>query len=159
MVVIVEESDGGSKRKLKKALKKMKKKLNEGKEVEQELNKVWQKIIRDAKSMCPKDTGALARTIRTSKLPIGSAAGKFTKTKEYTIFDRSIIAGDLLKMNPKSKGPVDYAVWVHDGHRMRDGRMHSGTPFLAEALAMNEEALMKAIDKALKKIGKEYERE
>jgi len=156
MSVVVEESAKG-KGETKKAVKKLKDELKDGTAVRKELDKIWEQIKRDAYDMCPKDTGALAGTIRIIKIPTGAMLGGISRIKGLSVFDRSIIAGDITKINPKSGKPVDYAVFVHDGHKMRDGRMYEGVPFLSEALALNEGELMKAIQRALKKLGRKYE--
>jgi len=156
MSVIVSESDGGTKKEAKKALKKLKKAFDEGKELGRELNKIWDKIKVDAIGLCPKETGTLASTIRTTRLPLGMMTGSWSRIKEVTIFNKSIIAGDITKINPKSKRPCDYATWVHDGHRMRDGKIYAGVPFLTMALAQNEAELNKVIDRVLRKLGKKH---
>ena len=156
MSVIVEESDGGSKKDTKKALKKLKKAFDDGKEIAKELNKIWQKVKVDAITLCPKETGTLASTIRVTRLPLGMMTGSWSRIKEVTIFNKSIIAGDITKINPKSKKPCDYATWVHDGHKMRDGRMYAGVPFLTMAIARHEAELEKAINRALQKLGKKH---
>jgi len=159
MVVVVEETDDKTKRKTFEALAKMREEFRKGLVISKELDKVWRKIKNDAMAICPKDTGALASTIRIRKIPIGTAAGAFARMKQFMIFDRSIIAGDITKTNPKSGKPVDYASWVHDGHKMKDGRMWNGIPFLTLAIGKNDAELNDAIKRALRKLGKKYERD
>ena len=154
MGVIISESDGGTKKKLKKEIKKFKGGVKDG--VAIELEKVMRKIRDDAVAICPKETGSLASTIRIASIPTGMMTGAWSRIKEIMLFDKSIIAGDITKINPKSGRPVDYASWVHNGHVMRDGRFWSGVPFLTEAIAMNEKELNDAINRALKKLGKNY---
>ena len=156
MVVVIEEDDAGTKKKAKDAIKKLKDDLKDGTIIAKELDKVWKRIRNDAKMMCPKDTGLLASTIRISKLPSGAMIGGLSRVKDVTIFDKTIVAGDMTKINRKSGKPCDYAVWVHDGHKLRDGSFWSGVPFLSEAIAMHEDELEKAIQRALKKLGKKY---
>jgi len=156
MSIAIQEDDAGTKKDTLEALKKLKKDIADGDKIQKELARIWKKILRDAINMCPKDTGALARTIRITKVPTGSIMGGWSRIKEITLFDRSIIAGDVTQTNPKTKTPVDYATWVHDGHVRRDGLFHAGVPFLTHAIAMNEQELEKAIDRALKKIAQKY---
>lgn len=156
MPVVVEEDDAGTKKETKKATEKLKKDLDDGTEIAKELDKVWKAIKDDAYNACPKETGALARTIRVVKIPMGVSVGGLSRIKELTIFDRSIVAGDITKTNPKTGKPIDYASWVHDGHRMKDGRMFAGVPFLTMAMAKHDVDLNKAIEKALKKLAKKH---
>jgi hypothetical protein len=155
MVVAVQESDHGTKKKLEDALKRTKRKIDEGKEIREELNKILRKIRDDARIFVPKDTWTLHDTIRVSSVPTGILGG-FSKIKTVQIFDRAIIAGDVTKINPKTGRPCDYAMWVHDGHRMPDGKFYAGVPFLTMALAKNSQELDNAIDRALKKLGKDF---
>jgi len=153
-MVVIEESDGGTKALMKKKLKKMKESVDQA--IAGELNLVWANILNDAIRFCPKETGALASTIKIIEgmlggLGMGRMVGK-------AVFDRTIIAGDATIINPKSGIPVIYASWVHDGHIMPDGTFWGGIPFLTEALANNEGDLMKAVERALKRLGKEFER-
>lgn len=158
MPVIVEETDAGTKKKAKEALQKLKSDFEKGNIISKELNRVMMKIKSDAKTLCPKDTGTLAGTIRISRIPMGTMIGAWSHVKAVTIFNMSIVAGDLTAINPKYNRPCDYAAWVHDGHKMRDGSFWAGVPFLTEAIAMNEGELDKAIKRALKKLGKKFEK-
>ena len=157
MSVTIEEDDSGTKRAALLAMQKTASDFKRGQAIEEELNRVWDQIKMDAEIMCPKDTGALASTIRVVKIPMGQMTGAWSRIKDITMFDRSIIAGDFSVMNPKSHRPVDYASWVHDGHRFRDGRIMQGVPFLTEALAKNDEELNKAVERALQRLGKQYQ--
>lgn len=161
MVVVIEESDGGTKKKAREAIQNLKKDFKTGNIIAKELRKVMIKIREDAKLICRQeayDTGTLYRTIRISRIPMGVMTGGWSHVKAITIFNMSVVAGDLTKINPKTNRPCDYASWVHDGHRMRDGSFFSGVPFLTEAVAKNAAELEKAIERALKKLGKKYER-
>jgi len=153
-MAVITESDNNTKRKTMEALEKTRKNLPD--EVRKELDRIWRKIADDARLLCPKDTGTLAKTIRVVKAPKGLMS-RLAASKEITIINRSIIAGDLMKINPKSGRPCDYARLVHDGHRLRDGSFWNGVPFLTEALAKNEAELNRAIERALKKLGKKFE--
>lgn len=157
MTIVIDEDDAGTKRKVINALERTRKDIATGGDIARELDRVWNAIKDDAYKLCPKDTGALANSIRVVKIPTGAMIGGWSKIKEISIFDRSIVAGDITKTNPKTKKPVDYATWVHDGHKMPDGRLFTGVPFLTEAIAMHDEELNKAIQRALRKIGKKYE--
>jgi hypothetical protein len=139
-----------------KATEQLKKDIEEGKAISYELAKIWEKIRADAFFECPKDTGSLAQTIRVVKTSINSMESGISPIKSITIFNRAIVAGDLMKINPKTKGPVDYAGFVHDGY-IKSGNVHNGRPFLTNALARNDEELNKAVDRALIKLGKKFE--
>lgn len=158
MPVVVEESDAGTKRKAKEALQRLRRDFESGTIISKELNQVMMKIRNDAKALCPRETGTLAGTIRISRIPMGTMTGAWSHVKAVTIFNMSIVAGDLTAINPKYNRPCDYAAWVHDGHKMRDGSFWAGVPFLTEAIAMNEGELDKAIKRALKKLGKKFEK-
>lgn len=158
-VVIWEQEECNSKKRAKRALEKLRTDFEDGIIISKELRQVMRKIRDDAKVICPKDTGTLASTIRLAEIPMGAMTGVWSHMKTLTIFNMSIVAGDLSKINPKTKKPCDYATWVHDGHKMRDGSLWGGVPFLTEAIAMNEVELTKAIDRALKKLGKKYEKD
>jgi len=112
MGVIISESDGGTKKKLKKEIKKFKGGVKDG--VAIELEKVMRKIRDDAVAICPKETGTLASTIRIASVPTGMMTGAWSRIKEIMLFDKSIIAGDITKINPKSGRPVDYACFTKD---------------------------------------------
>lgn len=143
------------KKKLIESLEKTSKDISQGKHIEDELTRVWNKVKTDAYIACPKDTGTLAGTIRVVASEVADA-GLGSSDKSITMFDRAIIAGDITKTNPKTKGPCNYAQFVHDGYMRRDGAIYIGVPFLSYALALNEMALEDAIDKALQKLGKEF---
>lgn len=151
MAYIVKD-DLGSNKKTQTALIQMEKDIQEGKDIDNELNRAWSKVLMDAVIGCPKDTGSLVSTIRIVKTPLGAMTGNVSPVKSLTIFDRTIVAGDLMMINPKTHGPVDYASYVHDGY-MKNGLIYSGRPFLTNALAKNDVELMKAVDRALRKIG------
>jgi len=141
-----------------RALTKLKNDIQEGKEIESELSRIWEKIKMDAIIECPKDTGSLSQTIKVVKTSIESMISGVSPIKSITLFDRTIVAGDFFKTNPKTKGPVDYAGFVHDGYVMRNGLIYNGRPFLTNALAKNDEELNAAINRALVKLGKKFER-
>jgi hypothetical protein len=72
---IIEETDFGTKKTTREALEKTRRDFKDGDEFAQELNDVWLKILRDAISGCPWQTGALAGTIRIVKIPLGMLTG------------------------------------------------------------------------------------
>lgn len=154
----VEETDNGTKRQTREALQKTRDNFKKGKDIEFELTKVWNKVKEDAYDGCPKDTVSLASTIRVVKIPLGQLSSAWSRIKEITMFDRSIVAGDITKINPKTKRPVDYAVFIHDGFTRKNGRFYNGVPFLSNALALNSEEINRAIERALRKLGKRFEK-
>jgi hypothetical protein len=141
---------------MKKSLEKMEKSIQNGKEIEEELAAVWEKIRLDAFSNCPMDTGSLASTIRVIKTSLGNMVGGNSSIKSITLFDRTIVAGDYMTINPKTNKPVDYASFVHDGYT-KGGYVNNGTPFLTNALAKYNAELDAAIERALVKLGKDFE--
>jgi hypothetical protein len=144
------------KKELKKYLEQMRKDISTGKYLEDELDRIWNKIKMDAVAMCPKDTGSLASTIRVVDSEVADAS-LGTPDKSIEIFGKAIIAGDLMRTNPKTHSPIDYAQLVHDGYIRSNGVLYVGIPFLTYALALNDSALQAAIDRALQKLGKEFE--
>jgi hypothetical protein len=153
----VQVNDNGSIKRCRDALGRFSKNISGASpEIEMELQRAWNKVKVDAVTICPKDTGSLASTIKiVATEQVDSLFG--SPNKSITLFDRAIIAGDETKINPKTKGPVNYALPVHDGYMRRDGAIYLGTPFLSYALANNEDALEAAIDRALMKLGKKFE--
>lgn len=142
----IEESDGGTKRKVGETMKKMEKDITE--ETKAELEAIWSLIEQAAIDLCPKDTGALASTVKSSE-----GGGEGTISASTDIFNKSLIAGDDGVINPKTGKPTSaYAGLIHDGHAMRDGTMWEGVPFLVEALLMYEGELEAAVDKAVQNI-------
>lgn len=154
----VYKDDRGSNKATVDALNQFSKDIKVGIEIEQEINRVWDKIQTDAFIACPKDTWSLANTIKVVNSPLTSMTGNISPIKSITIFNKTIVAGDLIKINPKTKRPVDYASLVHDGYVRADGKVVNGTPFLTESLAQNEGELNDAIERALAKLGKKFSR-
>lgn len=157
MSVVITEDDNNTKRKTREALERFRKDFGDGTDIAKELEALMHRIRNTAYVKCPKDTGTLASTVRVVKIPMGMMTGSWSQVKQVTIFNMSLIAGDLTKINPKTNKPCDYATWVHDGHTMRDGNFWAGIPFLTQAFAQHESDLEKAIDRALKKLGKKFE--
>lgn len=158
MVIVVHEDDDGTKKKTREALVRTRDDFAKGTIIANELEKVLRRVRNTAYERCPKVTGTLANTIRITRIPMGTMTGGWSQMKSITIFNMSIIAGDLMTMNPITGKPCDYATWVHDGHNMRDGNFWGGIPFLTEAFAQHNQEVNKAIDRALKKIGKKFEK-
>mgnify|MGYP001054056052 CR=1 FL=1 len=142
MSVQIQEDDNGTKEKTIEEIDGIKKELPP--EVAKQLNKVWEKILRDARTLCPVDTGTLKSTIRTMRTPKGLMSSGVGGSKDFIIFDRALVAGDSTVTKPTGE-PCIYARWVHDGHVMRNGQFWAGVPFLANALDMNETELEAAI--------------
>lgn len=157
MTVVVQEDDAGTKMATRRSLEKTRKEFKDGKAIAKELNQVLRKIKNDAVIRCPKKSGTLSSTVRISDIAPTGALGVIG-VRINDIFNKFVIAGDITKTNPQTNRPCDYANLVHDGHRLRDGSWWGGVPFLTEAIAANQLELDKAIDRALKKIGKKFER-
>lgn len=150
---VVTSEESPNKEEVMKDLENFGKKIPE--EVKQRLLKVLDKIKADAFDYCPKDTWTLARTIRWMSIPT-LASLKQSGEKALIILDKALVAGDPTKINPKTGRPCIYARWVHDGHRLRNGMFWVGRPFLTWAWSANEVELNKAIEGALKKLGKDF---
>lgn len=149
----ITESDNGGKTRTQQALKKVQEDLPE--KIRARLNAVWDKIWNDAIMLCPVETGALASSIKVIE---GGMLGESGLIKAFTIFDKTIMAGDIIIVNPRSGMPTsEYALLVHDGHPTKSGGSVPAQPFLTDALAMNETELMAAVDDAMKLIGQDYE--
>jgi hypothetical protein len=149
------KEDKGSNKDTIEALENLEKDIGKSKAIEDELTKVWEKIRMDAFTDCPMDTGSLASTIRVIKTPLGSMMSGNSPIKSITIFDRTIVAGDNMTINPKTNKGVDYASLVHDGYS-KGGYINNGKPFLTNALAKNDAELMEAVNKALDKLERRY---
>lgn len=118
-------------------------------EVKAELDSVMQKIKLAAIELCPKDTGALASSI---------SLDEHGAIQSGDFYGCSIFAGSDDIINPKTGKPTsEYALFVHDGHAMRDGTFWEGIPFLDEAMLMYFDELEAAVDRALKSLGQGME--
>lgn len=156
MAVVIKEDDSGTKKKMREALVRTMNDFGDGTEIAKELKGVMNRVRNTAYMKCPKVTRTLANTIRVVRIPMGTMTGSWSQVKSITIFNMSIVAGDLMAINPITGRPCDYATWVHDGHKMRDGSFWAGIPFLTEAFAEHDQDINKAIERALKKIGKKF---
>jgi len=153
-MIVITESDNGTKRLARMKVKELQTGLPE--KVAAELDRVWHEIWADAVRECPVDTGALVSTIRIVEGVMGNIGGELSRFISETFFDRTIIAGDPARINPKSGRPIDYANLVHDGHLMRDGTFWCGHPFLTIAFAMHMKELEDAVDKAMRSLGYKF---
>jgi len=149
---VVVSKDLKGKRETEKALERTKKDFNKGKDVYAELDRVWRMIKDRAYANCPKRRGFLANTIRVTSMPVGAMTGSWSRVKAIQVFNKTIIAGDITK-------GVDYATWVHDGHKIKgtSNKRVEGMPFLTEAIAAYDTELNDAIQRALKKLGKKFQ--
>lgn len=115
-----------------------------------ELDDVWQQILEAAIEMCPKETGALASSIRLegeSGYSRGAIGVSGISGGEF--YSNSIYAGRADVINPVTGEPTDlYALFVHDGHAMPNGEFYEGVPFLADAVAEYQNELDTAVDRA-----------
>jgi len=160
MGVVITETDSGTKKKLMRHLDKISKELPEA--IAKELDEIWMRIWYDAIDRCPKITGALAASINVIEGTVGAGggAGKMMSPRQVIgflvgqdIFNRTITAGDVTVINFETKkSTAEYAQWVHEGHKMRDGRFWFGVPFLTDALAAHEAELMDAVNRAMKEL-------
>jgi hypothetical protein len=126
-------------------LNNIKDNINE--EVAAACEEVWQKIKDAACDLCPVDTGSLR-----SSIALGSEGGSGTiqASEANEFYSDTISAGDPSIVNPKSgKGTDEYAIYIHDGHMMRDGTFYEGEPFLEDALMLYEDELIEAVNRAL----------
>ena len=143
------ESDNGTKMGVRETVRKMSEELPE--EVREELDAIWKLIEEAGIDLCPKDTGALASTVKSTESEGGAISA--TSLTSEDIFNKTLIAGDDSVINYKTgKATSEYAGWVHDGHMMRDGTFWEGVPFLVEALLMYENELEAAVDRAMQKV-------
>jgi hypothetical protein len=154
---LVIDNDDGTKRQCQKALENTQKSITRSNALQRELDRVWEQIRLDAIEICPKQFGDLSRTIRVVNISTDIMEGVWSRTKEVAIYNKSIVAGDESLPHSVRNQNIIYASWVHDGHKMPDGSFWAGVPFLTLAIAKNEGDLEKAIDNALKRIGKQYQ--
>ena len=142
MVIALTETDDGTKEKTQRELSQIKKKLPH--ESRQKFDEIMEKVLMTALQLVPIDTGALASSIRIVEGALGGASGNI---KEVLIFDKTIIAGDEMLINPKTGKPVNYAMYVHDGYSLPDGGWKDGTYFLTMAISQHYQELEEAINR------------
>ena len=141
--LVMSETDYGSKKKAKKATERTPQKATD--EARLQLELFWQKLVEDAYALCPKETGALADTIRTETNPVETAGGFERIATVHQLINKRLVAGGQFK-----KGKfVNYAQAVHDGHVSPTGKFVPPQPFLEDAIAMNSAEL----DRIIKRIG------
>ena len=123
-----------------------------------ELQEVWENIRNLAIEICPKDTGALASSIMLESE--GGGGGVYQNFQPVQVsgdgdfYSNSIYAGDASIINPKTGEPTDlYALFVHDGHAMRDGGFYEGVAFLTDAVDAYEGELDSCVDRAMTEMG------
>lgn len=146
MTIGIEESDNGTKQRLKDRLEKDQEKIS--KDVANNLEEVWQKIFDWAFINCPYETGTLQSTMDLVINDVGLMSGAWTTSKAITIFDSTISAGDESASRPDGY-PCIYATWVHDGHFTPQGIWVPPQPWLADAIAMFEDELWDAIKRVM----------
>ena len=161
MAVAVEMTDDGTIIQVEETIETINERLPEY--VAEELADVWQLIKAEAIELCPKDTGALASSIRLESEGGGGGIYKDFQPVQISgtgggvgtdFYSDTIFAGDANIINPKSHEPTDlYALFVHDGHLMRDGTMYEGSFFLERAVAKYENEIDEAVDRALSELG------
>jgi hypothetical protein len=150
MGIAISESDSGTKMKVKDTIEKTEQDIVE--ECKQELEAIWQKIVDAAIEYCPKDTGALASTIKAVDSSEGGGAISESPRSTNDFLNKTLIAGDDTVINRKTGKPTSaYAGLVHDGHVMRDGTFWEGVPFLAWAMMQYELELEDAVARAVQK--------
>ena len=160
--ILIRETDLGSKKKARTAIKRIK--LTKKEQLLMNVEQAVDKITMDAKRLCPVGSpattgkrfyrgGSLKRSIRKQQ-----AKQEVSKTgyvaREDVGFGWRILAGGPPYINPNYPKIVDYAQAVHDG----TGKM-APRPFLTDALEMNRATLDDAIDRYLQHIEKEWARD
>lgn len=131
------------------------------KEFEKSFRVYFKTLLDFARQHCPVDTGTLRATIRLEDEPKGGGGlgGRIHNEVERRAgFGKRIVAGGMF-INPKTGRICDYAMFVHDGHFTRTGSFVPPRPFLDQAIKEADAMLIKAADKYLAKIGKEWEKE
>jgi HK97 gp10 family phage protein len=103
-----------------------------GPEVVEGLDEVADKIVKDARELCPVDTGALQRSIRKEK----ELRSLYPFT--YTI---GVAAGGHVK-NPKTGRKVDYAAHVEFGTSRTPAQ-----PFMGPAIEKNRAEIRRILSK------------
>jgi hypothetical protein len=120
-------------------------------EVASQLDIIWIQILGAAVELCPKETGALASSIRLES-ESGYARGAIgvAGIAGEEFYSNSIYAGRFDVINPVTGEPTDlYALFVHDGHALPNGGFYEGVPFLAEAVEEYQSELDACVDRAM----------
>jgi hypothetical protein len=157
MGVVVIETDFGTKRATLLRLEEMRDKKKAM--LEQKMYKYWQKVYMTAIEECPKDTGALAASIRLRKKgettqPSSGPYGISMASGDVEI-EWYITAGGAGSINPKHNREVDYAQAVHEGYRDAGGKWHPPNRFLERAFQKCNKELFRFMDE----VGRWYEEE
>lgn len=113
-------------------------------EISNELDSIMLQIQQLAIELCPKDSGALASSISLTGGAISSGSD---------FYEGSIYAGSPDIANKEGVATSEYALFVHDGHVLRNGDFYSGVPFLTDAIAAFENELEACVEKALRELG------
>ena len=123
----------------------------------------WMKVYQYALQECPRQTGALAASIRVKRgNPRGRQwqSGPFGVTRALPNDERwiyHISAGGAGVINPIHKREVDYAKAVHDGWvDPRTGRWHPGNDFLNRAILRAEVDFRNTIKQMMDWVEKEW---
>lgn len=103
-------------------------------EVVEGLDEVADKIVRDARELCPVDTGALQRSIRRDKQLVSLYP---------FIYTVGVTAGGDVK-NPKTGREVDYAAFVEFGTSRTPAQ-----PFMGPAIEKNRGEIRRILSKKL----------
>lgn len=146
MVVVVRETDGGSK---KRAMRATYGTARAGATATQHEMLHWlSKVVMLAKTYCPKETGTLATTIRiVTQAPTGGFFEVVKNPLENDIGVTALITAGGWLVNPKTGFICDYAQAVHDGHLTRGGGYYAGVPFLTMAIDASEAEYQQMVKK------------
>jgi len=158
-VLEMNETDFGSKRRAMEAMRKTRE--NRDPAFKKALRPYWNKVLRDAKALCPVGTpatthrfpyigGSLKRSIRIRNRPPAGSHFEVVRRPDDVHITKVIVAGGNV-VNPNTGRIVDYARAVHDGTMKQ-----SPKPFLSMALVKNEGALQMAIDKYFRDMLKDW---
>jgi hypothetical protein len=153
--IVIIESDHGTKRKHRdaairtgEAVKKSSKK---------HLGAWWEHVAETAIAICPKETGALSRTIRIEKVDtVVSADTKevFVGDEKNVIINQKIVVGGEIDMITGKD--VNYGTFVHDGHISTNGVWVEAQPFLEYAIELDSPLLDWAEKQILEDMGREW---
>lgn len=157
MSMVLDETDFGGKAKIKKKVNEIDDNIKES--LKDRLEIWWREVLNDAIALCPVDSGALQSSIRIVDASYAPEQFQVTGETGNVLVDSIIIAGSSA-LNNDGVPCMQYALAVHDGHVMRDGKsIYMGVPFLANALLIHEaelEAILSnATDEELIKVTEE----
>lgn len=157
MSMVLDETDFGGKAKIKKKVSEVNDNIKEG--LKDRLEIWWREVLNDAIALCPVESGALQSSIRIVDASYAPEQFQAVGETGSELIDSIIIAGSSA-LNNDGVPCWQYALAVHDGHVMRDGKsIYVGVPFLANALLIHEaelEAILAdATDEELRKVTEE----